>query len=459
MNTSVEAPSRASRLGQWIIGLILLVGGGTAVWYYGVGQPAPNQGGPGRFGGMRGNETPAVRVVEAETRSIAVSLRALGTVTPINTVVVRPRLDGELVRVAFSEGQRVSAGQVLAEIDPRPYQVALAQAEGQRAENEARITNARTDLASFQSLYERQLIPRQQLTAQESLVKQIEGTIQSNDAQINNARLQLSYTKVVAPISGRLGLRQVDVGNLVRSGDANGIVVITQMQPTSVLFTVPETELPAVLEAMRGKVAPPVEAWDRAETTRLATGTLRTIDNQIDTTTGTIRLRALFDNADEKLYPNQFVNINLKLATVRAATVVPAATIQRASFGTFVYVIKPDGKATIRKVTLGTSEGERVAITEGVESGEQVVLEGVDALQEGTTVEIVGTGPAPPPSTEIPVAQPRRGQGGPGGAPGATSGAGAGQQAPAQPATPAAGQGSGQAPAGAASGQPKAGRP
>jgi len=409
MNTSVEAPSRRSRLGQWVIGLVLLLGGGGLVWYYGIGQPKPIPQGGGRFGGMGGGgrEKPPVRVVDAERRNIAVALKALGTVTPINTVIVRSRLDGELVRVHFTEGQRVTAGQLLAEIDPRPYEVALAQVLGQRAENEARLNNARADLASFQSLFDRQLIPKQQLTAQESLVKQVEGTMQSNDAQVNNAKLQLSFTRVTAPIAGKLGLRQVDVGNLVRSGDANGIVVITQMQPISVLFTVPETDLPAVLEAMRRDGTPAVEAWDRAETTRLATGTLRTVDNQIDTTTGTIRLRAVFQNDGDTLFPNQFVNINLNLSTLRAATVVPSATIQRASFGTFVYVIKPDGKATIRKVVLGAAEGDRVAITEGVEPGERVVLEGVDALQEGTTVEIVGTptaGAAPRPAAAEPAA-------------------------------------------------------
>jgi multidrug efflux system membrane fusion protein len=412
MHKSVDVRPTRSRLGQWLIGLFILLAGAGLVWYYDIGQAQqPNQGGGrGGRGGGRGNEPPPVRVVEAETRSIAVVLKALGTVTPVNTVVVRSRLDGELVRVYFTEGQRVKAGQVLAEIDPRPYQVALAQAEGQRAENQARLANARADLEKFRSLFERQLIPAQQLATQESLVKQVEGSVQSNDAQVNNAKLQLSFTKVVAPISGRLGLRQVDVGNLVRSGDANGIVVITQMQPISVIFTVPEVELPGVLNALRSKDSPPVEAWDRAETALLATGTLETVDNQIDTTTGTVKLRALFQNTDEKLFPNQFVNINLKLATVRAATVVPAATIQRASFGTFVYVVQPDGKATIRKVTLGVAEGERVAIAEGVAPGERVVLEGVDALQEGVEVEIVGTGAGPQPSAEVPT--PRgRGQG------------------------------------------------
>jgi membrane fusion protein, multidrug efflux system len=414
MHKSVDAPARRLRVGQWLIGLVLLLGGAGLVWYFDIGQTPPaQQGGGGRGGrGGRGPELPPVRVVQAETRSVAVTLKALGTVTPVNTVVVRSRLDGELVRIHFTEGQRVKAGEVLAEIDPRPFQAALAQAEGQRVENRARLANARADLENFRSLFERQLIPRQQLATQEALVKQVEGSVQSNDAQVNNARLQLSFTKIVAPISGRLGLRQVDVGNLVRSGDPNGIVVITQMQPISVLFTVPESDLPAVLDALRSRNSPAVEAWDRAETSLLATGTLQTVDNQIDPTTGTIKLRAIFQNSDEKLFPNQFVNINLKLSTVRAATVVPAAAVQRASFGTFVYVIKPDNKATIRKVTLGVSEGERVAITEGIAPGERVVLEGVDALREGVTVEIVGTGPVPQPSTDGPAPAPaQRGRG------------------------------------------------
>ena len=243
-------------------------------------------------------------MVQAETRSIAVALKALGTVTPVNTVVgAQPPGRRARPGATSPKASACKAGQVLAEIDPRPYQVALAQAEGQRAENQARLANARADLENFRSLFERQLIPRQQLTTQESLVKQVEGAVQSNDAQVNNAKLQLSFTKVVAPISGRLGLRQVDVGNLVRSGDANGIVVITQMQPISVLFTVPETDLPAVLDAMRANNSPAVEAWDRAETTLLATGTLRTVDNQIDTTTGTIRLRAIFDEHRREAVP------------------------------------------------------------------------------------------------------------------------------------------------------------
>lgn len=387
MNTPLEVPTRRSRVAQWVLGAALLGAGAGLVWFYGVGQPPARPQGGGRFG--QGAEVPPVRVVAAEQRDIAVTLKALGTVTPINTVTVRSRLDGELVRVHFTEGQRVTEGQLLAEIDARPYEVALAQAEGLRAENEARLNNARVDFESFTSLYEQQLIPKQQLTSQEALVKQIEGTTQSNDAQVNNAKLQLAYTRVLAPISGRLGLRQVDAGNLVRSGDVNGLVVITQMQPISVLFPVPEADLPAVQAAMRRAGASQVEAWDRTESERLATGILKTIDNQIDTTTGTIRLRAEFPNTDDRLFPNQFVNIRLNVSTVRNATVVPAATIQRASFGTFVYVITDDDTATVRRVALGPVEGDLQSITEGLTPGERVVLEGVDALKEGAKVEIV----------------------------------------------------------------------
>ena len=419
---------RRFRPWQWLIGALLLAAGAGLVWYYDFGTPAAQ---PGQFGGGRGpggpgggpggrrpDEKPPVRVVAAEKRDIGVALKALGTVTPLNTVTVRSRLDGELVRVHFTEGQRVNAGQLLAEIDARPYEVELAQALGTKAENDARLNNARADLATYRSLFERQLIPKQQLTAQESLVKQVEGTVQNNDAQVNNAKLQLAYTRIVAPISGLLGLRQVDVGNLVRSSDANGIVVITQMQPISVLFTVPETDLPAVLDAMRRDRRLPVQAWDRAETTQLATGTLRTIDNQIDTTTGTIRLRAVFDNTDDKLFPNQFVNIVLSLSTLRDATVVPSATIQRASFGTFVYAITADSKATVRRVTLGPAEGERVAITEGLSPGDRVVLEGVDALREGIAVEVMSAAV----DRDAPVA-PRRPQPQRGSRPGQATGA------------------------------------
>ena len=350
MNTTVETPATEappkSRWKLWIVGFLLLGAGGYAVYRFGTGAPAqssqqqqgrgggPGFGGPGGRGGFgggpRGQVVP-VRVVPALKSNLDVYLRALGTVTPINTVTVRTRLDGELVKVYFTEGQRVAKGQVLAEIDTRPYQVQLAQAQGALEENRARLRNAETDLERYQKLQQEQLITAQQVVGQEALVRQLNGAIQSSEAQVASARLSLNYARIVAPIDGKLGLRQVDAGNLVRSGDANGIVVITQMRPISVLFTVPETELPPVLEAMRADRRLSVEAWDRADAVKLATGALQTVDNQIDTATGTIKLRATFDNADESLFPNQFVNIRLRVRTLQNATTIPAAAVQRAS--------------------------------------------------------------------------------------------------------------------------------
>ncbi len=408
-----------------------------------------------------------MRVVPAVRQNLDVYLRALGTVTPINTVTVRPRLDGELTRVNFTEGQRVAKGQVLAEIDARGYQVQLDQAQGALEENRARLRNAQTDLERYQKLSQEQLVTAQQVVGQESQVRQLNGAIQTSEAQVANARLNLSFTKIIAPIDGRVGLRQVDAGNLVRSGDANGIVVITQMRPISVLFTLPETELPAVLVALRADKRLPVEAWDRADALKLATGALQTVDNQIDTATGTIKLRATFENADESLFPNQFVNIRLRVRTLDNATVIPSAAVQRAAFGEFVYVVKPDSTVSIQRVTLGPTEGEKVAVTTGLAPQAQVVLEGVDQLTEGARVEIVpeGGAPAGPPTGR------RGGAGGPGG-PGGAGGqgrpagaGGAGQGAPAQgapgqaaPATGGPGQG-GQAPAGQGGERPRGQRP
>jgi multidrug efflux system membrane fusion protein len=371
-----------------------LFAAGAAVWYWGLGRPAPREP-RGRFGQPL-NETVPVRVVAARTDSVAVETHALGTVTPLHTVTVRSRLDGELVRVLFTEGQRVSTGQLLAEIDPRPYEVQLTQAQGQLAENRARLQNAEGDLARYEKLAAEGLITGQQVTTQRALVQQYKGALQANEAQVSNARLQLTYTRIVAPIDGRLGLRQVDPGNLIRAGDANGLVVITQMRPISVLFTVPEAELPPILETLRGGHRAPVQAWDRAEKTQLAEGALQTVDNQIDTATGTIKLRAQFANEDERLFPNQFVNIRLRVRTLPGATVIPSASVQRASFGTFVYVVKDNSTVTIRRITLGPSQADRVAITAGLQPGERVVLEGVDELSEGAKVELISDTNQPP---------------------------------------------------------------
>jgi multidrug efflux system membrane fusion protein len=430
-DTLTTTPAPRSRGWLWILGLLLLVGAGSLIWYYNVGDRQQQRGGPGGgFGPGRGRfgppESTPVRVVAVDKRNIDVQLKALGTVTPLNTVTVRPRLNGELVKVHFTEGQRVAKDQVLAEIDARPYESALNQMLGQQQENEARVKNAQADLETYQRLYKEQLITRQQVTSQEALVAQLQGAIQSNEATVANARLNLAYTKVRAPIEGRLGLRQVDAGNLVSSNDANGLVVITQTRPISVIFTVPEGDLPAVRKAMRGVGRLTVEAWDRAETEKLADGTLSTVDNQIDTATGTIKLRAEFANADDSLFPNQFVNIRLKVSTMTNATTIPAASVQRASFGTFVYGVKPDNTVTIRRITLGPTEAERVAVTAGLEAGDKIVLEGVDELTEGAKIEVIADGTAPkrpprvagpggPGGGRGPGGQGRRGSGGGGG--------------------------------------------
>jgi len=395
---AAAAPHPSSRLRLWIVGFLLLAAAGGAYYKWGRTTEAPT-GPRGRFGGMGGPpQAVPVRVVPVTRGTIDVEVRALGTVTPLQTVAVRSRLDGELVRVLFTEGQHVKEGQLLAEIDARPYETQLSQAQGALQENQARLKNAQSDLARYERLVSEGLITKQQVTTQEALVQQYQGALASNEAQVNNAKLQLAYTKILAPIEGRLGLRQVDAGNLIRSGDPNGLVVITQMRPISVLFTVPEAELPAVLEGMRRGARLPVEAWDRAEKARLAEGVLQTVDNQIDTATGSIKLRAQFTNADEELFPNQFVNIRLRVRSLLNAVVIPSAAVQRASFGTFVYAVKPDSKVTIKRVTLGPAEGDRVSVASGLDGSERIVLEGVDELTEGAKVEVVtgdGTAPAP----------------------------------------------------------------
>jgi multidrug efflux system membrane fusion protein len=402
-NMTLAAQPRSS-VRLWLVGFLLLAGAAGG-YYYWTKRSATNQ--PqvqrGRFGGMPNQPTP-VRVVPVQKGTMAVEVRALGTVTPLQTVTVRSRLDGELVRVLFTEGQHVRQGQILAEVDARPYEVQLAQAQGQLDENQARLENAKSDLARYEKLASEGLITKQQVTTQSALVQQYQGALQANVAQVNNAKLQVAYTKITAPIEGRLGLRQVDAGNFIRAGDANGLVVITQMHPISVLFTVPEAELPSVLEAMRRGAKLPVQAWDRSEKILLAEGVLQTVDNQIDTATGSIKLRAQFVNEQEQLFPNQFVNIRLRVRSLANATIIPSAAVQRASFGTFVYAAKPDNTVTIKRIALGPSEGERVSIASGLDGSERIVLEGVDDLTEGAKIDVISETPG--------AARPSRPQGG-----------------------------------------------
>jgi membrane fusion protein, multidrug efflux system len=302
---------------------------------------------------------------------------------------VHSRVEGELMRVAFQEGQQVEKGQLLAEIDPTPYKIRLAQMEAQLRQNEAQLKSARNDLERLKPLKEKNLISQQELETQQALVAEREAAVAADQAQVDDARRQLSYTKIDAPITGRLGLRQVDAGNLVRPGDANGIVVITQTRPISVMFTVPEIDLQKVIEPLRAGEKLLVQAWDRTEQTVLATGFLRTVDNQIDLATGTLRLKAEFPNDDEKLFPNQFVNVRLQVRTIKDSIVIPSVAVQFGSRGPYVYLVTPQSVSTVRDVTLGPVEGDQQAILKGLQPGDQVILEGVDRLREGRNVAVL----------------------------------------------------------------------
>lgn len=345
----------------------------------------------GAKGGKRDHDEDAPVAVAIETSRQAdfpVYLNGLGTVTALRTVTVRPRVDGELVRVVFSEGQMVKEGELLAEIDPRPFQVQLQQAEGQLLRDEALLKNAQIDHDRYQTLLEQDSISAQQTMTQGTQVKQYQGTVEMDKAQVNNAKLQLGYARLTAPISGRAGLRQIDQGNIVHANDANGLVVITQLQPINVVFTLPEDQVQSVIQRWRSNEPVNVAAYDRAGKTKLADGKLLAVDNQIDPTTGTLKLKAQFGNNEGMLFANQFVNIKMHLDTLPGVTVVSSAAIQHDTQGAFVYVVGPEKTVQMRRITEGPSEADKVAVLGNLAAGETVVVEGVDRLHEGSQVDI-----------------------------------------------------------------------
>jgi multidrug efflux system membrane fusion protein len=386
---TVSNPARRSPLRPflWLLLLIALIGAG--VWYFPKPDNQPKN--PGRF--PSGAPVPVVTAAVAKG-DMPVTLTQLGTVTPLAMVTVKTQISGYLMQVAFREGQMVNKGDFLAQIDPRPYQVALEQAQAQLAKDQALLRNAQLDLQRYNTLVSQNSIAKQTRDTQVSLVAQNQATVQADQAQIDAQKLNLTYCRIVSPVTGRVGLRQVDAGNYVQTSDPNGIVVVTQLQPISVIFTLPEDKLPEVMKRVRTGAVLPVTAYDRTGATELATGKLDTVDNQIDTTTGTVKLRALFDNAQEILFPNQFVNIKLLVNTMHDVDIVPSSAIQRGAPGTFVYVVKPDRTVAVQKVKPGPSDGQSSAILSGLEPGENVVVDGTDRLRDGAKVTVSPNGGA-----------------------------------------------------------------
>ena len=385
--TPPSDPPRKRGLFWWIV-LICLAVAGYFAWprIQSMVSPKPTTPGAGAPGAARPVVAIPVAAEPARKGRVNVYINGLGLVTPLHTVTLKTRVDGQLMEVLYTEGQMVQKDQLLIQIDPRPYQVLIAQGEAQLNKDQALLDNANTDLARYQKLWSQNAIPQQQLATQQSLVKQYEATIKADQALIDASKLNLTYCRITAPITGRVGLRLIDPGNIVHASDNTGLVVIAQLQPISVIFPVAEDDLPAVQRGMRNGQQMPVEAWDRDITKRIASGTLVTIDNEIDQTTGTVKLRAQFENADNVLFPNQFINARLLAEQRTNITVVPLAAIQRNADSSYVYLIQDDKKIAVRPVKVGAIENDVAEVLSGLDPGELVVTDGVDKLQPGSLV-------------------------------------------------------------------------
>jgi len=401
-STAGEPPSLLRRYRGWLLLLAALLGLGFFIVRHHQHQQqlaaqTPGRG-SGRVGGRSGGGGPgggqggpvAVTIATVASGDIRVKIPALGTITPLATVTVKTQVTGQLQRIVFQEGQLVHAGDFLAQIDPRPFEAALDQAKGNLKRDQALLADARLDLKRFEELIKEDSIAQQQLDTQRALVNQYIGTVESDEANVKSAEVNLQYTHIVSPVTGRVGLRQVDQGNYVTPGDANGIVVITQLQPITAIFAVPEDNVSTLMQRIHDGATLTAEAWDRGNATKLADGKVLTMDNQIDTTTGTIKLRALFDNRDGQLFPNQFVNIQLLVNVLKDQTVMPNSAAHRGApngiASTFVYLVNPDSSVSVRPVTLGVVDGEQVSVLKGLSPGDIVVTEGGDRLRDGATV-------------------------------------------------------------------------
>lgn len=387
---------KGSNKSRWAAVLVVAIIAGAAYWFWqgreAASTPSATSAGPGPGGGRPGRFGAALAPVQAATatsEAVPRYLSGLGTVTAANTVTVRSRVDGQLLAIHFTEGQQVKAGDLLAEIDPSQFNVALAQAEGQLAKDRATLANARRDLARYQQLVKTNLVSRQELDTQQSLVSETQGTIKADEAAVASAQLQLNWSRITAPIDGRVGLKQVDIGNQISSGDTTGIVVLTQTHPIDVVFTLPENQIATVVQAQKAGKKLVVEAWDRTNKQKISEGSLLSLDNQIDVTTGTIKLKARFTNQDDALFPNQFVNAKMLVDTEQNAVVIPTAALQMGNEGHFVWVLNDENKVSKHTVTPGIQDSLKVVINAGLSAGDRVVTDGIDRLTEGAKVEVV----------------------------------------------------------------------